>query len=137
MKKAWIEAVKRFFPGDVQSQRKAGTSLRKFWEKDGIFSSELVWADAQSDEMDDCAFWDEYGFEDPELQTMGRKILAQPTAMTSAERNWKEHDDVHCEERNRLKPKKARDLVFVAASLRQFVSTRPRTRGSGAVPPPR
>jgi hypothetical protein len=116
LKKDFMDSLEKFFPGDMQKQANALNSLRKFWNREGIFSSELVRAQAMQMSIPD--FWDEWGWEDPEMQEMGRKVTAQPTAMTSGERNWKDHADVHCPTRNRLNPKKARDLVFVSHSLR-------------------
>ena len=63
-------------------------------------------------------FWTEYGWEDQDLMKIARRVTAQPTPMTSGERNWKDHSEVHCPRRNRLGPEKARDLVFVKHSLR-------------------
>ena len=83
----WMEALEQFFPGDVQSQMNANAGLRKFWNKEGIFARAVVTAEARS--IDPKDFWKEHGWEHPELQIMGMKVSAQPTAMTSAERNWK------------------------------------------------
>ena len=38
--------------------------------------------------------------------------------MTVAEKNWKDHSEIHCARRNRMKPEKTRDLVFASTSLR-------------------
>ena len=116
LKGQWMTAIERFFPGDVTKQLNANNSLRAFWAKEGLFGSAIVWGAATS--LPGAVFWDEYGFEHEELQLIGRRVLAQPTSMTCAERNWKDHSEVHCPKRNQLKPEKARDLVFVASSLR-------------------
>lgn len=63
----------------------------------------------------------QYGCWDPELQrTRGRASGESPqtTSMTVGEKNWKDHSEIHSASRNRLAPSKARDLVFVATSLR-------------------
>ena len=116
LKVQWMTALERFFPGDVTKQLNASNSLRAFWAKEGVFGSAMVWGAANR--LPGAVFWDEYGFDHEELQLIGRRVLAQPTSMTCAERNWKEHSEVHCPKRNQLNPDKARDLVFVASSLR-------------------
>ena len=116
IKKEWMEALEQFFPGDLQSQQKANASLRQFWHREGIFSRPLVIQEAR--DIEPREFWYEYGWDHPELQLMGCRVTSQPASMTSAERNWKDHSEIHCSKRNRLLPETARDLVFVKHSLR-------------------
>ena len=54
----------------------------------------------------------------PELQSVAVKVLAQCSSACSCERNWSTYGFIHSKARNRLRPGRARDLVFVFSNLR-------------------
>ena len=66
-------------------------------------------------DLDTGDFWMRYwdAPEHAEILYMAKRILPQPTAMTSAERDWKTYDYVHSKLRNRLSADRAADLVYV------------------------
>ena len=101
----------------LDAQRRAKASMRMFWKQEGEFSDELAMVDARDLDTDD--WWIEYGDapEHAEILYMAKRILPQPTAMTSAERDWKTYDYVHSKSRVRLTAQCASDLVYVNSHL--------------------
>ncbi|GAU44553.1 hypothetical protein TSUD_400170 [Trifolium subterraneum] len=59
-----------------------------------------------------------YGSSTPKLQSIALKLFSQPTSSSSAERNWSTYGFIHSLKRNKLNPKRAKDLVFIHTNLR-------------------
>ena len=49
---------------------------------------------------------------------MCTKVLALGSAACSCERNWSSYEFIHSKKRNRLRPDKARKLVYIFSNLR-------------------
>ena len=117
-KRAWMQHLSVFFKGDLAAQQSAKATLRMFWAKEGPFAGALAKLEART--MDPVDFMVEYLGDDekhaPFLKVCTR-ILPQPTAMTSMEREWKRYDEVHTKQRNRLRAAAARDLSYVSSQL--------------------
>jgi hypothetical protein len=63
-------------------------------------------------------FWQQWGQQVPELQTVGMTVLSQCSVASACERNWSTYDFIHSKKRNRLTPQRAQDLVHVFSDLR-------------------
>ena len=57
------------------------------------------------------------------LQSIALKLLGQPCSSSCYERNWNTYNFIHSMKRNKLKPQRVEDLVFVHNNLR-FLSRR-------------
>ena len=63
-------------------------------------------------------WWDAMGGEAKALQTIARRVLAQVCSVSACERNWSMYSYVHSKVRNRLKPSRAEDLVYIYTNSR-------------------
>jgi hypothetical protein len=63
-------------------------------------------------------FWQQWGQQVLELQTVGVTVLSQCSAASACERNLSTYDFIHSKKRNRLTPQRAQDLVHVFSDLR-------------------
>lgn len=52
------------------------------------------------------------------LQSIGLKLLGQPSSSSCAERNWSTYSFVHSVRRNKMTPQRAEDLVYIHSNLR-------------------
>jgi hypothetical protein len=59
------------------------------------------------------AWWDFEGACGKFIAPLAKRILAQPVSSSSCERNWSSYSFVHNKSRNKLKPERAADLVYV------------------------
>ena len=82
----------------------------------GIFGEAGVWLDAEN--MPGHEWWELYGAELPELQFVAMKVLSKRSSACSVERLWSFFGRVWSDERARLGPTKAVDLVKTGANLR-------------------
>ena len=105
-----MKAAEMLFPGQASKQRNARNSLNAIWNKEGIYASvnckleAMGGFDADGQEVPKSApteFHLNFSFEPQheELLYMVNRILPQPTAMTSAERNWKTYANTHTKAR--------------------------------------
>lgn len=69
------------------------------------------------DKMDPVAWWENFGFETPHLQTLAIKVLSQVSSITMCEETWSD-DHFSCREMDRLGEGKVEDLVFVRNNLK-------------------
>ena len=63
-------------------------------------------------------WWQNYGGEASELQTVAVRVLAMVSSAGACERVWSAYDFVHSKKRNRLDPDRAEDLVYVHKNTR-------------------
>ncbi|MCO5578352.1 hypothetical protein L7F22_032193 [Adiantum nelumboides] len=63
-------------------------------------------------------WWEDYGADAPQLQSLAIKILSHVCSSSAIERLWSTFGHTHSKKRNRLGVQKANDLVFVNANLR-------------------
>lgn len=101
---------------DEEAAAKASLQHAKFRAQEGLFGS--VNAQKNIKAMPAWKWWGQYGATVPELQAAARKILAQCSSACSCERNWSTYGFIHSKLRNRLRPERARDLVYVFSNLR-------------------
>ena len=62
-------------------------------------------------------WWESFGGECKELQTLAIRVLSLTCSATGCERNWSTFDQVHSKRRNRLAQQKLNALVFVKYNL--------------------
>ena len=94
----------------------------------GLFSGIRAYNDDNMDDrwiFDPMLWWSNYGSSLPMLQTLALKLLGQPCSSSCAERNWSTYGFIHCMRRNRITPKRAKDLVFVHSNLWLLSRRRP------------
>ena len=64
------------------------------------------------------------------LQSIALKLLGQPCSSSCCERNWSTYNFIHSIKRNKLKPQRVENLVFVHNNLR-LLSRRPPNHNKG------
>ena len=101
---------------DDEERDKPRASYASFRAKEGLFGSDAARRDAGS--WPAHQWWEVYGVGHPELQQLAVKVLSQVTSACSCERNWSTYDFIHNKKRNRLNPKRARDLVYAFTNIR-------------------
>lgn len=97
-------------------RRKVRDALGSYHNKEGFFG----WEDALRDrfKVGAVTWWEDYGADHPELQSLAICILSQVCSSSAIERLWSSFSNNHTKKRNRLGLQKADDLVFVNANLR-------------------
>ena len=73
--------------------------------------------------MSPIKWWVVHGTSAPMLQSTALKLLGQPCSSSCCERNWSTNNFIHSMKRNKLKPRRVEDLVFVHNNL-QLLSRR-------------
>ena len=68
--------------------------------------------------MSPVKWWVVHGTSAPMLQSIALKLLGQPCSFSCCERNWSTYNFTHSMKRNKLKPQRVEDLVFVHNNLR-------------------
>ena len=68
--------------------------------------------------MSPVKWWVVHGTSVPMLQSIALKLLGQPCSSSCCERNWSTYNFIHSLKRNKLKPQRAKDLVYVHNNLR-------------------
>ena len=63
-------------------------------------------------------WWVVYGTSAPMLQSIALKFLGQICSSSCCERNWSTYNFIHSLKINKLKPQRAKDLVYVHNNLR-------------------
>ncbi|KAF1881958.1 hypothetical protein Lal_00038602 [Lupinus albus] len=59
------------------------------------------------------SWWVLHGSPAPLLQKLALRLLVQPRSSSCCERNWSTYSFIHSVKRNKLKPKRVEDLVYV------------------------
>lgn len=98
---------------DRDAARDSYASLRA---KEGLFGSKPAERDASR--WPAHQWWEVYGSGHPQLRRMAMRVLSQVTSACACERNWSTYDFIHNKKRNRLAPRRARDLVFAFTNMR-------------------
>lgn len=94
----------------------ARDSYASFRAKEGLFGSTAAKSDASR--WPAHQWWEVYGVGHPQLQQLAMRVLSQVTSACACERNWSTYDFIHNKKRNRLAPRRARDLVFAFTNMR-------------------
>jgi hypothetical protein len=68
--------------------------------------------------MDPVVWWENFGFETPNLQTLAIKVLSQVSSVAMCEEIWQASDFSCRESANRLGEQRMEDLFFVRNNLR-------------------
>ncbi|KAM0996747.1 hypothetical protein ACFX14_006810 [Malus domestica] len=90
--------------------------LSSYWRLKGSFGDEDA-VDCR-DKMDPVAWWENFGFETPNLQTLALKILSQVSSIAMCQKIWQEYEFPGHEISNRWGVDRVEDLVFVRNNLR-------------------
>ncbi|KAH7438979.1 hypothetical protein KP509_04G039900 [Ceratopteris richardii] len=117
----WRIILERFVP-DSATRRLIRDQLSKYRTgKDASYAC----ADAQEDRLRVGAtlWWDDFGFDGPNLQQLAIRILSQACTTSCLEQLWSVYGHVSSKKRNRLGVQRASDLVFVSANLRMLWRT--------------
>ena len=101
---------------NLEERRKAKEEYAKFSACFKEFGSH----DSMSDRglMEPAYWWVIYGSTAPLLQNLALKLLGQPCSSSCCERNWSTYSFIHSLRRNKIKPYRAEDLLFVHSNLR-------------------
>ena len=67
--------------------------------------------------MSPVKWWVVHGTLAPMLQSIALKLVGQPCSSSCYERNWSTYNFIHSMKRNKWKPQRVKDLVFVHNNL--------------------
>ncbi|KAI4322365.1 hypothetical protein L6164_022068 [Bauhinia variegata] len=70
------------------------------------------------DKMDPVAWWENFGFEVPQLQTLAIKVLSQVSSVTMCEEIWQDNGNLCQEPATGLGLERMEDLVYVQNNLK-------------------
>lgn len=112
--RGWKATLDRY-ESDSATRRVIREQLSSYWRLEGPFGEEDA-VDCR-DKMDPVAWWENFGFETPDLQTLAIKILSQVSSVSMYQEAW-EDDEFLSQTEARLGVERAEDLVFVRNNLR-------------------
>ncbi|KAF7831478.1 uncharacterized protein G2W53_013811 [Senna tora] len=110
-----IKCLKRYFPNS-EDRRKVNIEFANF--SDGREGFKDIDSLNDRSAMDAKTWWLVHGVHAPILQKIALKLLGQPSSSSCCERNWGTYSFIHSVRRNKMKPKRAEDLVYVHTNLR-------------------
>ncbi|KAF7812630.1 DUF659 domain-containing protein/Dimer_Tnp_hAT domain-containing protein [Senna tora] len=110
-----IKCLKRYFPNS-DDRRKVNIEFANF--SDGREGFQDINCINDKSVMDAKTWWLIHGVNAPILQKIALKLLGQPSSSSCCERNWSTYSFIHSVRRNKMKPKRAEDLVYVHTNLR-------------------
>ncbi|XP_021654733.2 uncharacterized protein LOC110645792 [Hevea brasiliensis] len=113
--RGWKATLERY---EVESaaRRVLREQLSSYWHLEGSLGEEDA-VDCR-DKMDPIAWWENFGFETPSLQTLAIKVLSQVSSVAMCQEIWQTNDVLCQETANRLGVQRAEDLLFVRNNLR-------------------
>ncbi|KAF2300732.1 hypothetical protein GH714_015407 [Hevea brasiliensis] len=113
--RGWKATLERY---EVESaaRRVLREQLSSYWHLEGSLGEEDA-VDCR-DKMDPVAWWENFGFETPSLQTLAIKVLSQVSSVAMCQEIWQTNDVLCQETANRLGVQRAEDLLFVRNNLR-------------------
>ncbi|XVF19118.1 hypothetical protein REPUB_Repub11eG0082000 [Reevesia pubescens] len=115
--RGWKATLERY-ECDSASRRVLREQLSSYWRLEGSFGEEDA-LDCR-DKMDPVAWWENFGFETPHLQTLAIKVLSQVSTASMCQDIWQD-DHVLCREAaNQLGMQRVKDLIFVQNNLRLY-----------------
>ena len=113
--KGWKATLERY-ENESASRRILREQLSSYWRLEGSLGDEDA-VDCR-DKMDPVAWWENFGFETPLLQTLAIKVLSQISSVTMCKEICQD-DGMTCQEAAyRLGVERVEDLVFVQNNLR-------------------
>lgn len=113
--RGWKATLERY-EGDSAVRRVLREQFSSYWRLEGSLGEEDA-VDCR-DKMDPVAWWENFGFETPHLQTLAMKVLSQVSSVGTCEEIWQDNDFPCQETANRLGVERVEDLVFVRNNLR-------------------
>ncbi|KAF1888760.1 hypothetical protein Lal_00036802 [Lupinus albus] len=109
------KCLKKLFRND-EDRKQVSLEYANFSSKSSSFDSfdsiENMWI------LDPKSWWVLHGSPAHLLQKLALKLLVQPCSSSCCERNWSTYSFIHSAKRNKLKPERAEDLVYVHTNLR-------------------
>jgi len=113
--KGWKTTLERY-ECESAVRRVLREQLSSYWRLEGSLGEEDA-VDCR-DKMDPVAWWENFGFEIPHLQTLAIKVLSQVSSVAMCEEIW-QHNGNPCEDTSSgLGLGKWEDLVYVQKNLR-------------------
>ncbi|XP_027344110.1 uncharacterized protein LOC113856481 [Abrus precatorius] len=113
--RGWKATLERYECGSA-ARRVLREQLSSYWRLEGSLGEEDA-VDCR-DKMDPVAWWENFGFEIPHLQTLAIKVLSQVSSVAMSEEIW-QHNGNSCEEITYgLGLERWEDLVYVQNNLR-------------------
>ncbi len=100
----FLNILEKLVP-DADDQTKVLQQLAQFRNQEGLFGRPDIQAAMRA--MPGWKFWQQWGQQVPELQTVGVTVLSQCSVASACERNWSTYDFIHSKKRNRLTPQRA------------------------------
>ncbi|XLR22794.1 hypothetical protein S83_050694 [Arachis hypogaea] len=110
-----VKCLKRYF-SDEEEKINVNIEFASFSDGRGVFDD----YDSLNDRgiVDAKSWWLIHGGKVKFLQPIDVRLLGQPSSSSCCERNWSIYSFIHSLKRNKLKPKRAENLVFVHTNLR-------------------
>ncbi|XP_016177403.1 uncharacterized protein LOC107619615 [Arachis ipaensis] len=110
-----VKCLKRYFPNE-EERRKVNIEFASFSDGRGVFDD----YDSLNDRaiVDAKSWWLIHGSKAKFFQPIALRLLGQPSSSSCCERNWSTYSFIHSLKRNKLKPKRTENLVFVHTNLR-------------------
>ncbi|KAG6761795.1 hypothetical protein POTOM_035031 [Populus tomentosa] len=113
--RGWKATLERY-EGESTARRVLREQLSSYWHLEGSLGEEDA-VDCR-DKMDPVAWWENFGFETPSLQTLAIKVLSQVSSVAMFEEIWQANDFPCREAAGRLGVQKMEDLFFIHNNLR-------------------
>ncbi|XLS57861.1 hypothetical protein HN51_007616, partial [Arachis hypogaea] len=110
-----VKYLKRYFPNE-EERRKVNIEFASFSDGRDVFDD----YDSLNDRgiVDAKSWWLIHGGKAKFLQSIVLKLLGQPSSSSYCQRNWSTYSFINSLKRNKLKAKRAENLVFVQTNLR-------------------
>ncbi|KAL4359548.1 hypothetical protein AHAS_Ahas08G0088400 [Arachis hypogaea] len=109
--RGWKTTLERY-ECESASRRVLREQLSSYWRLEGSLGEEDA-VDCR-DKMDPVAWWENFGFEMPHLQTLAIKVLSQVSSVAMCEESWQHNGGNPCQETDAG----LEDLVYVKNNLR-------------------
>ncbi|PRQ33246.1 putative HAT dimerization domain, ribonuclease H-like domain-containing protein [Rosa chinensis] len=113
--RGWKATLERY-ESESANRRGLREQLSSYWRLEGSLGDEDA-VDCR-DKMDPVVWWENFGFETPELQTLAIKVLSQVSSIAMCQEVCQEYDFPGPETSNRMRVERVEDLVFVRNNLR-------------------
>ncbi|CAL5424072.1 unnamed protein product [Camellia sinensis] len=113
--RGWKTTLERY-EHDSAARRVLREQLSSYCRLEGSLGEEDA-VDCR-DKMDPVAWWENFGFETPHLQTLAIKILSQVPSAAMCQESWQENDFPCREIANRLGVERVEDFMFVRNNLK-------------------
>ncbi|XP_050213239.1 uncharacterized protein LOC126664745 isoform X2 [Mercurialis annua] len=113
--RGWKATLERY-ESESTVRRLLREQLSAYWRLEGSLGEEDA-VDCR-DKMDPVAWWENFGFETPNLQTLAIKVLSQVSSVAMCREIWQTNDSSCREAANNLGVQRVEELVFVRNNLR-------------------